>query len=60
MGGIPVGDYQQGRMANIGINPAPFDKTQGYGQFKTHWEWGAQSRPSGWNLSLSVLLPLGG
>jgi hypothetical protein len=33
---------------------------KGYIQFKTYWEWGAENRPEGWNLWLSVLLPLGG
>jgi Putative MetA-pathway of phenol degradation len=30
MGGIPVGDYQQGRMANIGINHYSIDGGGGY------------------------------
>jgi hypothetical protein len=37
----------------------PYGKTQGYVQFKAYKEWGAQYRPSGHNVWLSLLLPLG-
>jgi hypothetical protein len=37
----------------------PYGKTQGYVQFKAYKESGAQYRPSGHNVWLSLLLPLG-
>jgi hypothetical protein len=37
-----------------------FQKSRGYLQFKTYWEWGALNRPAGWNLWLSLLLPFTG
>ena len=45
------------RLAQIGYF-FPVGKEKGYVNFKGYWEFGAQNRAEGWNLWLSLALPL--
>jgi hypothetical protein len=38
----------------------PFGGAKGVINLRGNWEWGAQNRPEGWNLYLTVSLPLSG
>lgn len=58
--GARLGDFES-RVAAIGPEVGVlFNEGAWYFNAKGYWEWGAKRRPEGWNLWLTLSMPLGG
>jgi hypothetical protein len=58
--GATLGDFKS-KVAAVGPQAGyffPIGKSKGYVNLKGYWEFGAQNRAEGWNLWLSLALPL--
>jgi len=58
--GATLGDFKS-RVSAVGPQVGyffPVGKEKGYVNLKGYWEFAAQNRPDGWNLWVSLLLPL--
>jgi hypothetical protein len=59
--GAVLGDFKS-RVSGLGPEVGRFfevGKSKGYAQAKVYWEFDAKNRAEGWNLWLSLVLPLG-
>ena len=60
--GATLGDFES-RVYAVGPQAGyffPFGGGQGYVNLRGYWEFGAEHRPEGWNLWLTLSLPLVG
>jgi hypothetical protein len=60
--GATLGDFKS-RVFGIGPQVGyffPFGGGKGVVNLRGNWEWGAQNRPEGWNVYLTVSLPMAG